>query len=440
MTRTESFLRAGHGWRLSAAMVAVLVAAAPVWADTVVYPTGLYPADVQAVQAAVVAGGMVRLKPVNLAGDPTAFNFGPPVPGPGGVELTSDVQIRGETRRGAMTTIRGGNAPFRGFVPVTSTISGIWFDGPRLAAVYMESSSGTEISDNVITDVVGVPWFLDNRKGQGVWIQGLGPVTGTITIARNTIVDVDAEDGLGLAIANVEADVSVLKNDIRGVNAWGVLVFVHAGRVWIEGNAVVPGPERFPGIYSIGNGIQVGPHWGAFSPRPIPEPSGPVHILNNRIVAENPNADGILVFGWQEPLDGSIVSGNRVTMGGSLFGGITFFDNVSRALLSGNEIRGSGAYAIDVIGFPEVPNRGNVIAGNHVASFDAVVADVFLDDSTVDTLVAGCHGTVVDLGLNNRVIGCAVPQASAAALRRLEARRPEHRVLDILRLQRPPLD
>jgi hypothetical protein len=426
--------------RVWLAAAVLVMFAAPAWADIVVYPTGSYPTDVVAVQAAVMGGGTVRLKAVNAAGDPTSFNFGPAVAGSGGVELTTDVEIRGETRGGWMTTIRGGNMPFRGFVPVRSTISGIRFEGPRIAAVYVDSSAGIEISDNVITAVVGFPWFGSDRKGQGVWIQGLSPVTGTITIARNTITDIDAEDGLGLAIADVEADVRIIGNRIRGTNAWGILVFVHAGRVWIEGNDVVPGPERFPGFYSIGNGIQVGPNWGAFSPRPIPEASGPAYIVNNRVVAENPNADGILVYGWQAPLDGSVVAGNRVTMSDSLYGGITLLDNVSRSLVAANDVRGTGAVAIDIIGAPEVTNRGNVLAGNRVVSFTATIADVLLDQSTADTLVAGCHGTIIDLGVNNRVVGCHHLSQPAPALRRSEEPRREQRMLDILRLERPPFD
>src|SRR6266576_5757478 len=47
-------------------------------ADRVVYPTGVYPTDVQNVQAAVDQGGTVVLKARSTAGVPTHFNFGPP--------------------------------------------------------------------------------------------------------------------------------------------------------------------------------------------------------------------------------------------------------------------------------------------------------------------------------------------------------------------------
>jgi hypothetical protein len=373
-------------------------------ADTVVHPTGSYPADVQAVQAAVDAGGTVWLKALNKAGKPTAFDFGPPVEGSGRVFLTSDVEIRGETHRHWRTTIRGGDPPFLGIAPVHSAIKGIRFERPRIAAVYLQTSSGAEIIDNVISDVVGVPFSAFGRKAQGVWIgPEIGPVTGSITIAGNTIADMDAEDGLGLALVGFEADVKVIGNDIRGVNFVGILAFAHVGRVWIQDNVVVPGPERFPGFFSVGNAIQVGPFFAADFERP----PGPAHVRDNHVVCENPNADCIVLYGGEWALERSVIAGNRVTMSNSLFGGITLFDNVSHTFVAGNRVRGSGAYAIDLIGIPGVPNRGNVLFGNHVAGFDATVADVYLDASTVDTLIIGCHGTVIDEGTDNRILGCA---------------------------------
>lgn len=44
---------------------------------TVVYPTGIFPTDVQNVQAAINQGGTVLLKATDTVGHPLAFNFGP---------------------------------------------------------------------------------------------------------------------------------------------------------------------------------------------------------------------------------------------------------------------------------------------------------------------------------------------------------------------------
>lgn len=391
----------------------VLWSAAPSLAETIVFPTGSHPADQQAVQEAVNGGGTVLLKAVSEAGVPTAFDFGPPVRGSGWVLLTTDVEIRGEVAAGARTTIRGGDTPFFGALPVRSVFRGLRFDRPRGAAIMLVASSGTEITDNVITGVVGFPWFAGNRKGQGVWILGApaggaGPITGTVTIARNAIADIDAEDGLGLALVGFEADVTVAGNDVRGTNFMGILAFAHSGRVWIEDNVVVPGPERFPGIYSVGQGIQVGPLFsGQFE-----GPTAPAVIRSNQVFCENPIADGIAVFGGDEPLDHSVVVGNRVTMQGSFFGGITLYDNVSHTAVGLNRIKGSGAYALNApTAFtPGTLQRANVFLANDTGGFAETVADVWLGVSAVDTWVIGCRGTVLDEGSNNHVIGC--PAAS----------------------------
>ena len=395
------FIHAKH--RL-VATAAILVLAVPAWAETVVYPGGSYPADVQAVQAAVNLGGTVLLKAVNQAGQPTAFDFGPPVDSPGGyILMTSDVEIRGETWKGHMTTIRGGNFPFECFDPVRIAIKRIRFEGPLGAALYVGRSTGVEFSDNVVTGVVGFPWFEGSTKGQAIWMLG-GPITGTVTIARNKISDIQAEDGIGLAILNFEADVRIVDNDIRGTNFMGILVFAHAGRVWIEDNVVVPGPERFPGSYSVGQAIQVGPVF----PGQYATPTAPAYIRGNRVVTENPIADGIVLFGGDDALNGSAVVNNRVTMQGSFYGGITLYDNVSETLVGLNRISGSAAYALNATAiYTDFPHRRNVFMANDIGSLSELVADVYLGPTSIDSWVIGCVGTVLDEGTNNHVLGCS---------------------------------
>jgi hypothetical protein len=52
-----------------------------------------------------------------------------------------------------------------------------------------------------------------------------------------------------------------------------------------------------------GIGIQVGP-LRAY----IAAPTGPTYISNNLIVCENPNADGIAIFGYEKAFDGSVIT------------------------------------------------------------------------------------------------------------------------------------
>ena len=392
---------------LPAILVVVCCAAPAVRADTVVYPTGSYPADHQAVQAAVSGGGRVLLKAVNAGGARTPFDFGPPVAGSGFVRLTTDVEIRGEIAAGEQTTIRGGNAPFLGENPVRSAIKDIHFDGPRAAAIILAGSSGAEISGNSIHDVVGMPWTATETKAMGVWVigqpaGGYRPITGTVTISNNTIADMHGHDGLGLALVGYEADTRVTGNDIRGTNFMGILAFAHVGPTWIQDNTVVPGPETYPGTYSAGIGIQVGPLFvGDF-----PQPTAPALVHNNRVACVNPNADGIVLFGGDLPLDRSVVANNRVTMASSAFGGITLYDNVSHTVVAANHVRGDGAYAVDAIAYSGPPLQGNMFFANNTARFDETVADVYLAGTTEDSWVVGCQGTALDEGNGNHVFGC----------------------------------
>src|SRR5262245_46007156 len=126
-------------------------------ANTTVYPTGSFPLDVQNVQAAIDGGGTVVLKATNAAGQPTAFNFGPPVVTGSGVNLTTDVTILGEQVGQYMTTINGGFNTILGLVPIKSTIQGIDFEGPLDAPIALVASTGSDIVGNRIRGVVPVP-------------------------------------------------------------------------------------------------------------------------------------------------------------------------------------------------------------------------------------------------------------------------------------------
>jgi hypothetical protein len=124
-------------------------------ATAVVYPTGDYPTDVQNIQAAVDRGGTVLLKAQNAAGAATAFNFGPPVQGPGFVTLHRDVELLGEQLGSTITTLDGGHYPVRGgFEAIKATIRGIAFAGPLEGALFFFNPMlDVQIIGNQILDV-----------------------------------------------------------------------------------------------------------------------------------------------------------------------------------------------------------------------------------------------------------------------------------------------
>ena len=170
------------GWRRDAS-------AAP--ANTTVFPTGSFPLDVQNVQAAINGGGTVVLKATNAAGQPTAFNFGPPVVTSSGVNLTTDVTILGEQVGQFMTTINGGFIPILGLVPIKSTIQGIDFEGPLNLPIGLVASTGSDIIGNRIRGVVPVRIFFGFTSLGGIFVSGFNDpqhaVTGQIRVADNII-------------------------------------------------------------------------------------------------------------------------------------------------------------------------------------------------------------------------------------------------------------
>lgn len=361
----------------------------------VVYPTGLAASDVPQVQAAVNAGGSILLKASDANGVPAAFEFGS-----GSVRLNNDVAISGETVNRSMTTVRHGRFPFRTNFshPVHSSFSGIHFDSPRSTAVFVGTSTGFSFTDNLITDVVGLPAF-GLLKGQAVWVTDSGfknHITGTITIANNVVERVHADLSYGVALASFDADATITGNTFIDTKDTGVLVVYNSKPVVIEGNSIAGGaPEQ--GFTSVGNGILVGQGTGAFT------------IRRNTVVSDNPLADGIALSGDLIPghIPGSsLVEKNSVTMRGSQFGGITVYGEVQASLIANNHVDGDGAYALDIT--PIFGNEicdGTTFRGNNISGFNASVADVFLDVNAYNTVLRGHSGIVIDNGTNNRITG-----------------------------------
>ena len=193
--------------------------------DEVVYPTGNFPADVENVQAAVDGGGLVLLKATNVDGQSTSFNFGPPVRGVGsGVDIESDVWVLGETTGTHTTTIAGGFIPFFGLNGHVR-IESLDFEAPLLSAIIVVRSTGAEIVGNRITSVV--PELLDFGLTEGRAIKFLAnshPITGTVVVADNVILDMHADLSDAIVFDEVEADVHIEGNCIEDVQSNGIFL------------------------------------------------------------------------------------------------------------------------------------------------------------------------------------------------------------------------
>ncbi len=374
--------------------------------NSVVHPTGVFPSDVQIVQAAVDHGGIVLLKAVDTEGNPLPFNFGPATAAGGWVALTTDVTILGEAVGEAVTTIDGGYAPFRGFTPIRSAFRGIFFRAPRTTAIYIGASSGFEFIRNRISGVTGEPWFPGVLKGQGIWLGGLGVpelITGTILIEDNTIEDIQAQLGYGVALLAFEAQMRLARNRIRGAATAGIFVALHAGPALVEDNYVEPGPSRYPGSPpDIGNGIWV-----------LEPQGGPTYIRRNQVVCVNPMADGIVLNGDTfvsaevNAVQNSVVENNQVTMHNSVYGGISIYGLASHNYVGHNHILGDGGYALQIVGFDVIGSAAvsNAFVANNTTGFRGSIADVFFDVNAMNNTLIGRSGTVIDLGVGNLITG-----------------------------------
>lgn len=402
-------------------LVAALILAAPnaeaqdAPVFTVVYPTGVFPVDRQNVQAAVNHGGVVLLKAVDTSGNPLAFNFGPPVNGSGGVFLNADVTVTGETVGGAMTTITGGNAPFRAVLPsqgVRSAFRQIYFNGPRIAAVLLFYSKGFDFRACKVTGVVGFP-FLGYIKGQAIWLGPSGDpaaVTGTFAIEDNVIEGIQAPLGYGLALVTFSGQMSVARNTIRDTPTAGILLLDNAGAAVVEDNYVEPGPLRYPDAVAYGAGIQINtPQLGAVA-----------YVRHNQVVCANPQAVGIILASVSEvtpvPYQNSVIEQNDVTMHGNLaFGGIALFDAVDNNFVGQNRILGDGPFALQVSTEVAGDNAvSNTFAGNNISGFQSTIADVFFDINSMNNVLVGNSGSVIDLGIGNQITGFTKGDGGAA--------------------------
>jgi len=363
-------------------------------AQTVVYPTGIFPDDVANVQAAINHGGMVILKAVNAAGVPTAFNFGTPELLPGRrVLITTDVSIIGEQIGSSMTTIQGGLAPIRCFVPVQITIQGIYFKSPMNDAIDIGASTGAAIIGNRIDGVVPRP-FPTFTFGDGIDVFPAVPLqafTGRVVVSGNTITNLTADCCAAIQFDSVAAESEITGNTVKNFSTIGILA-LRSGRtaVLIANNLVEPGPG-FPvsaSIFIDGN------------------PQASFLVTGNTVVSDNLFADGVIVGGlFSAGTVAPVVQGNHITMHNSLFGGLSIYGQVTGAVLGENQIDGDSAFAMQIAeGFsPTQLATSNRLQGNDISHAVPSVADLYLGTNTQSNEVLGPCSSFIDLGVGNFV-------------------------------------
>ncbi len=370
--------------------------------------------DVPAVQAAVTAGGRVR-----LAG---TFDFGPQ----GQVVITRDVAIRGDD--GA--TIRGGFQTFYSPLPplpITApgpsiAIRGLTFDGALRAPLHLAHARAVEVRGNRIRNVhplvtppnpaIPVPGF---QVQAGILLGTYyayrpavvpGGFTGPVVVSGNEIEmtgsapertlcqGIFLSRGQGVRARIVGNTVSgCSRNAIEVLD--NVLDSSGGGRIDIAWNHIhapatgVPYPNP-----SRPNGIIAG--W-FFDPGGAVDPARnvPHRIRENDITCDGPQSAGIFAS-----TAGARVAENRVALAGGAHGIVV---SSPGARIVENTVTGSGLGAIALVPFfpavPAVRPDDGRLACNVVAGFTASDVDLWLAGDR--NVVSGFTGSVRDTGAGN---------------------------------------
>jgi hypothetical protein len=392
----------------------VLASAATAETQTVVVGTGDPDIDVPAVQAAMDQGGEVILRGhFSFDAEPTVPIALPPPWSPAAMVLVSRrVTISGSPdASGEMASIEGGTVPFYVEAPGARVeFRGLRFARPARDAVIVYAVSGLVIasckfeggdSDGTPIDAIAIATGNQAPPGHPE------NISGTLLIVNNDI-DMSAPAGaitLGIIIwyvgvpdAEVEAYVSgnVIRNfHERGINLRGV-----GGRTYVEGNVIATGTDTVSG--------------SALHPILVADPSS----SNSYLITHNSvdvqwatgSAAGIRL---SMSTAHAIVVDNDVNMDAPEG---TVFDDMSSGIeiaggvhsdahdnvILNNRIRGRARAAVSVtqngVG---VANTAVVL--NRLDDFEPSLADVFVGDGVMNTLIIG-PGTVEDHGVGTVIV------------------------------------
>lgn len=387
---------------------------------TVVYPTGVFPTDVQNVQAAIDQGGTVLLKATDSVGHPLAFNFGTPDPIPhvsARWVFINDVSIMGEVVGTSRTTISGGVVPFR-VDAGRNSIQGLKFDGPLQTAIVIRASTGTSLIgneiDNIVPFDVGFGFTLADGIDAG---SGDNPsnVTGNLVISGNTFGDLTGEFSIAVQVDSVVANVTISNNtfhlgqlpsDLGFVNSAAIACVRCHSVVTISGNMITIGPGIvFSGIVTIGG------------------PDARYHVFGNTINSQGPFTDGIDVLGVTgDPgvTVSAVIENNSINLLNTDIeqgSGIGLLGTVTNSTIQGNAVTGIGPTALYAVGAlaPDGQVSNNRFLFNHIAQLTASVATIFFDEQSANNIVRGPCVSVLDLGVGND-ISCPNPRRHAASV------------------------
>ncbi len=360
------------------ACTTLLVSAPLAYSATVleVYPTGVYPADAQNVQAAlntVESPGTVILRSVDTSGNPLAFNFGPTSPGAVIELLRPDITLTGDGWDEALnepkTKIIGGG---KKYIAAPTLILG--------SLVFAVNAPGVTIRELKLTS---------SYAGTGVLISsvGLQPSGHPVVVERNHIsVRVYGAS----AISSAALPVKITHNVFRGCSVSGQwLGFTLRLIDSFPFDEPVPPMEasgnvvRFPveitnnrienyiWVFGWGNAYSSSPDEGCRKVASktetvyqcgLPGDNGPVLISGNDI--NIPGTDGIEIGGLNAAMGGGginhvVVQNN--TMSGSGIGSVSVFSYAHDVLILNNDFSQMQAFVHIKVASPDTTVSGNIL-------------------------------------------------------------------------------
>lgn len=375
--------------------------------------------DVEAVQNAVDKGGSVLLK--------GTFDFGPK----GRVNITNDIEISGEVDEvgSYLTKVVGGFWSFHSPLPSTELpipspgpklkIQKIHFDGATRAPLHFAYTSGIEIANNKITNVLPQSYPYKWNGGEKLLLNaGIllgnrfvhkekilpGAVTGRLIFSNNS-VDLKCKEpeitmGQGVfAVYTWGAIIEIKGNTFRNVSRNSIELLDNyvgdegQGNILIVDNNIVTPKVGLPfPSPKTPNGIMVGWFFNKSGG------SDPALLSKISIVGNYVQANGETSLGIASLADGVSVLGNRVEVGGGAKSiGILQFG--SNGFIARNKVDGSGAWALNVGPYKVYKGNGNTLAWNDFIDFDGSSGD-FYSGGNKNTFV-GAKCSIVNKGEGN---------------------------------------
>jgi hypothetical protein len=413
--------------------------------EVLVYPTGVYPADVQEVNAAVnggigpsgtvyTGGGTILLKATDRNGAITYFHFGNDVTGRGNVKIFTDVAITGESFAppsapvtfpntfavpgiptltpdaylpdGTPTTpdrtmIYGGRKPFfcdtvnpTPPIPPRFAVRNIYFAYPSQGAVHVKKCAGLEVSHCVVYDITraaasGIPGFFVAVAIEATGLKDIRPGQANPNlygdyIVFNNIVKRRTENSCGQGTESVP--------DSYGHADSGIVAQLASMNANIYGNTIY----NFP---FVGIGIEANTSSSTIVDNKVFNCGFGGYMLPTTCVLTIAlPAGGIGARRNTAPL---LIEDNEITSGLDAGGTLNStyglgFAGVSNAVVRSNSVKGSvSTNGIFVTSFPPFASMNNSILANNLRDLEAGQSQAYLDvGSGLNQLMNNDYGPV----------------------------------------------